>query len=200
MTTEGLDFETVHNQFHEKIRFYLSRLVCETEAEDLAQEVFIKVSKNLRRFEGKSKLSTWVYRIATNTALDKLRSRPFRQDKQTQSLSGADGCADMECDDRDACGDESVPTADREVVRAEMSECIREFVNRLPPDYRAVIVLGELKDMKNQEMADILGVSLDTVKVRLHRARARLKKEFQFGCTFHHDDGELSCDRKCPAS
>ncbi len=200
MTAEALDFQAIHDEFHEKIRFYLGRLAGEAEAEDLAQEVFVKVSRSLASFEGKSKLSTWVYRIATNTALDKLRSRSFRQDKQTLSLSGTDDGTDMDLEDRDACEDKSAPTADREVVKAEMSECIREFVDRLPPDYRAAIVLSELKDLKNQEIADILGVTLDTVKIRLHRARSRLKKEFESGCTFHRDDGELACDRKCPDS
>lgn len=200
MTTKALDFQKVHGDFHEKIRFYLGRLVGEAEAEDLAQEVFVKVSKSLASFEGKSKVSTWIYRIATNTALDRLRSRSFRQDKQTLSFSATDNGTDMALEDRDPCEDKSARVADREVVRAEMNECIREFVDRLPPDYRAVVVLSELKGQKNQEIADILGVSLDTVKIRLHRARTRLKKELEAGCTFHRDDGKLACDRKCPDS
>ena len=54
-----------------------------------------------------------------------------------------------------------------------------------------------LKDLKNQEIADILGISLDTAKIRLHRARIRLKAEFEAGCDFYHDkDGKLACDRK----
>jgi RNA polymerase sigma-70 factor (ECF subfamily) len=64
-------------------------------------------------------------------------------------------------------------------------------------DYRTVIILSEIRDLKNQEVADILGISLDAVKIRLHRARARLKKEFEAGCTFYRDeDNELACDRK----
>jgi RNA polymerase sigma-70 factor, ECF subfamily len=58
-------------------------------------------------------------------------------------------------------------------------------------------VLSELKDLKGQEIADVLGVSLDTVKIRLHRARERLKKEFESGCNLYRDeDSGLSCDRK----
>ena len=82
-------------------------------------------------------------------------------------------------------------------MRNEMNECIREFVDRLPADYRTVIILSEIKDLKNKQIAEILDLSLDAVKIRLHRARARLKKEFEAGCDFYHDeDGELACDRK----
>ncbi len=78
-----------------------------------------------------------------------------------------------------------------------MNECIREFVDKLPGNYRTVIILSEIKDLQNQEVADILGISLDAVKIRLHRARARLKAEFEIGCDFYHnEDGDLACDRK----
>ena len=64
-------------------------------------------------------------------------------------------------------------------------------------DYRTFIILSEMKDLKNQEIADILGISLGTAKIRLHRARIRLKAEFEAGCDFYHDeDGKLACDRK----
>ena len=81
-----------------------------------------------------------------------------------------------------------------------MSDCIREFVNRLPPDYRTIIILNELKGFTNQEIADILQISLDSAKIRLHRARAKLKKELEDGCDFYLDnDSELACDRKQPS-
>ena len=78
-----------------------------------------------------------------------------------------------------------------------MNECIREYVDKLPQDYRTVIILSEIKDLKNKEVAAILGVSLDAVKIRLHRARIRLKDEFEAGCDFYHDtEGNLACDRR----
>lgn len=185
------DFQRVYDEFHNKIRFYLSRLAGETEAEDLTQEVFVKVDRALSDFEGKSSLSTWIYRIATNTALDKLRSKAHRQQNRTTSLSETDDDSDMDISDKNAL------SAERQAIRSEMTECIREFVGRLPPDYRTVIVLSELKELKNQEIADILDVSLDTVKIRLHRARVRLKNEFESGCEFYRDDqNRLACDRK----
>jgi len=62
------------------------------------------------------------------------------------------------------------PVSDRIVIRKAMSDCVNEFIDDLPPDYRAVIVLSDLEGFANQEIAQILGISLDNVKIRLHRA------------------------------
>jgi RNA polymerase sigma-70 factor (ECF subfamily) len=78
-----------------------------------------------------------------------------------------------------------------------MGECGREYIDKLPPDYRAVMVLSELEGFKNREIADILQVSLDTVKIRLHRARASLKKDLDDGCSFYRNEQDIfACDRK----
>ena len=73
------EFQDIYTAFNEKVRRYLARLVGEAEAEDLTHEVFIKASKALDDFRGESSLSTWIYRIATNTALDRLRSPDFKR-------------------------------------------------------------------------------------------------------------------------
>lgn len=191
MTPTG--FNEVYDEFHGKVHRYLERMVGANEAEDLTQEVFVKIDKGLPDFKGQSSLSTWVYRVATHAALDKIKSRSFRQDRAARSLDDTIGAAASP----QACLDEASLSAEREAIREEMTECIREFVGRLPPDYRTVIVLSEIKELKNQEIADILEVSLDAVKIRLHRARARLKEEFEAGCHFYHDEnGNLACDRK----
>ena len=195
MKKDKLDFDSVYDEFHLKIGRYLERMVGKSEAEDLTQEVFIKVNKGLEGFEGKSSLSTWVYRLATNAALDKLHSRPLRENKQNLSLSSIDD--EPEAEDKDICVQEKELSAEREAIRTEMNECIREFIDRLPENYRTVIILSELKDLKNQDIADILSISLDAVKIRLHRARMKLKEEFEAGCHFYYnEDSELSCDRK----
>ncbi|UCD77282.1 MAG: RNA polymerase sigma factor [Desulfobacterales bacterium] len=86
---------------------------------------------------------------------------------------------------------------DEKVISKEMSACVQEYVNRLPPDYRTVLILSELEQFKNWEIADILQITLENVKVRLHRARARLKQELDDGCDFYHDEeGTLACDRR----
>jgi RNA polymerase sigma-70 factor (ECF subfamily) len=195
MGTTGLDFSNIYDEYHEKLLYYLQRMIGKDEAEDITQEVFVKINKGLKAFKGESSLSTWVYRIATNAALDRLHSRAFRQNKQKVSLSGASDESESEVKDIDA--QEKELSAEREAIRNEMNECIREFVDKLPENYRTVIILSELKDLKNQEIAEILGISIDAVKIRLHRARIRLKEEFETGCEFYYNENnELSCDRK----
>lgn len=187
------EFQEVYSAFHGKVRRYLTRLVGEHEAEDLTQEVFIKVSHGLIHFRGTAALSTWIYRIATNTALDKLRSPSFQRLAQEMLL--------IESDEREE--DKyiqfrgSVPSVDQQLIRKEMNACIRTVIKKLPEDYRTVIVLSELEELKNHEIAEILQVSLDTVKIRLHRARTKLKQELENLCCFYRDARNvLSCDLK----
>lgn len=184
------DFESLYKEFHPKILRYVSRMTSPEEAEDITQEVFLKASRSLGGFKGEASLSTWIYRIATNAALDRLRATartPLNPITETE----------LEAMDRNVWSDEPTPAADDELVRTEMNDCIREFIERLPPDYMTVMRLSRIEGMKNTEIAEVLGISLDTVKIRLHRGRARLKKELQEGCVFYHDSERgLSCDRK----
>ena len=186
------EFKEIYKEFQPKIRHYLSRVIGDQAAEDIAQEVFAKVSRSLDSFQGRSSFSTWIYRIATNAALDKLRSPSFKRSSEHTTLEDSAGI-----EDRNVWTGQTGSTVDQELVRKEMSECVREFVDRLPPDYRTVLILSELEGFKNREIADILDISLDNVKVRLHRARTSLKKELDSGCTFYHnEEGALACDRK----
>ncbi len=78
MIKNHLVFSDIYEQFYAKILNYLTRLVGDQEAEEVAQVVFEKISKSLNSFKGESKLSTWIYRVATNTALDKLKSSSYK--------------------------------------------------------------------------------------------------------------------------
>ena len=187
-----MEFEEIYKEFQPKIRYYLARLLGDLDAEDSVQEVFAKVSRNLDTFKGQSKISTWIYRIATNTAIDKLRSSTFKQASEHTPLE------DNATTENNISKIGPTDTAtDQKVIRKEMSECVREYVDRLPPDHRTVLILKELEGFKNREIAAILDISLENVKVRLHRARARLKLELDNGCDFYHtEEGDLACDRK----
>jgi len=166
-----IDFNEIYKEFHPKILHYLSRLINPHEAEDITQEVFEKVNRSLRNFRGESKLSTWLYRIANNTAIDRMRTSSFKRSFDNTSLE--------------------------DTIGREMSECVREFIDKLPSNYKTVILLSELEGFKNKEIADILQISLDTVKIRLHRARAKLKALLNEGCDFYNNEqSALSCDRK----
>ncbi len=196
MNDTSLEFQSIYSSYRQKIHSYLERLVGKDEAEDLSQEVFIKVNQGLKNFKGESKLLTWIYRIATNCAWDKLRNQSFLHNKRIKSLSDSEKDP-IKPESQNIFSKEKEPSLDRQVVRKEMNVCIQDFIERLSPNYKSVIVLSELEGLKNQEIAEILGVSLGTVKIRLHRARERLKRDFEEGCNFYHDDrSELGCDRK----
>jgi RNA polymerase sigma-70 factor (ECF subfamily) len=127
-------------------------------------------------------MATWIYRIATNAAFDRLRARSTRRAGETLlqiRRPPTDRGADVE----------------RALVRREMNDCIRQYVDELSPSYRSVVLLSEDEGLSNAEIAEALGVSLETVKIRLHRARARLRTRLGSDCTVYRDDrNELACE------
>ncbi len=186
-------FQTVYTEFHPKILKYLRRLVGESDAEDVAQEVFVKVGKALEGFRGDSSLSTWIYRIATNAAMDHLRKPGSRNDAFAPGGVPDDDSPGIE----ETIPDDERPVLDTLLIRKDMNECIRGVVDGLPENYRSVLVLSEFEGQTNAEITEILGISLDTVKIRLHRARTKLRKALETKCNFYRDErNELSCDRK----
>jgi RNA polymerase sigma-70 factor, ECF subfamily len=196
MYTAGPDFREVHDALRPRVLRYLARMAGEAEAEDLAQEVFAKVSRGLGDFRGDADLSTWVYRIATNTALDRLRRRGKPAESVDPSLVDAMVIAES---DRNVWTDEIRQTLEGRVIRDEMNACIRDVINRLPENYRTVIILGDLEGFQDREIAEILGLSLRNAKVRLHRARAQLRQALEKACIFYRsEENELACDRKGP--
>ncbi len=182
MSSGELEFEQIHAAFRPKIHRYLIRMVGEYEAEDLTQEVFVRISQALTTFRGESELSTWIYRIATNAALDRLRSPSFQRTGQNCPSNPFIADGDSEMDDRNAWTVGKVALVEGQVFRKEMNDCIQNFINSLPEAYRMVLVLSEFEGLRNNEIAEILGVTLDTVKIRLHRARERLKEELAANC------------------
>lgn len=185
-----LNFDSVYNEFHPRILRYVSRMTSPDEAEDITQEIFIKVNRSLDSFRGESSLSTWIYRIATNATLDRLRATSRKPANPIPE-------AELEAVDQNIWTEEITSGADEEIVRTEMNECIREFIERLPYDYKTVMLLSELDGLKNKEIAEVLDISLETAKIRLHRGRSLLRKEFEKGCDFYQDKQRgLSCVRK----
>jgi len=188
-------FQNVHDEFRPKILRYLRRVLGEPDAEDVCQEVFVKVDKALPGFRGESSLATWIYRIATNAALDHVRSATFRQATASVESSDDDNPAGDTRDGRT----ETTHLPDTLLIRKDMNDCIRAIVDALPELYRTALVLSDLEELTNSEIADVLDISLDAAKIRIHRARTRLRKEMEKKCVFYRDNrNELACDRKAP--
>lgn len=195
MNQEELNFQQIYTEYQPRILRYLIRMIGKYEAEDLSQEVFIKIERGLKNFRGDSKLSTWIYRIATNTAVDRMRNPSFKYKVNETSVTEDEHENDPEIEDKDQFSGEKAELADQQYVRKEMNSCIRNFIENLPEDYKSVVILSELEGLKNREIAEILKVSLETVKIRLHRARDLLRKKLTSNCSFYRNEkNELSCD------
>jgi RNA polymerase sigma-70 factor, ECF subfamily len=142
-----------------------------TEAEDLAQEVFVALYHGLGSFRGESKLSTWIYRITKNRCLNRLKFLERRHVGQHADLS--DPALEH------ACVDPSTRPEGRNDPHAkmgndELSALLEGLLLELPEEQRTLVVLRDLEDLSYEEIADMTGLPLGTVKSRLHRARAAL--------------------------
>lgn len=187
-----LNFGKIYDEYYPKILSYLTRIAGENDSEDLAQVVFDKVNKGLPGFQADSKLSTWIYRIATHTAIDKFRSAKYRYSKNNVAIDDVPDQVSEEIPE-----DLKSPSSDKLLIKKEMNECINEYIDTLPPDYKTIIILSELEGLTNNEIAEILEISLDNVKIRLHRARTKLKAVLNKACDFYYtDENTLACDRK----
>lgn len=193
-----LNFDEIYDAYWPKLNRYVTRMVGTQEAEDLTQEIFIKVANSLETFRNESQLSTWIYRIATNTVIDRMRKSDYRQE-----IKRIDQLANLNIDDKKTeiskpkgLG-KKVSVTEGQVIKREMNSCIRGIIDSLPEKYRIVIILSEIEGLKNKEIAEVLGISLETAKIRLHRAKSHLKNELTKQCDFYWDErNEMACDRK----
>lgn len=135
------------------------------DADDAAQEAMIRVVRNLDKFDGRSAFGTWVYRIATNTALDELRRR-----KRRPQLHVVD-------DDDDGPREAADPLADRQVDAVADRMAIDEALADLPEEFRAPVVMRDVGDLDYAEIASALDVPIGTVKSRIARGRKMLVEQ-----------------------
>lgn len=142
------------------------------EARDALQEAFLLAFRGLPRFEGQSRLSTWLHRIVVNASLMKLRSRRAHPEESIEPLLPTfleDGHSSVSYGDWPE-------SADRLLERAEVRERVRASIDRLPVTYRTVLLLRDIEELDTGEVAEALGISANAVKIRLHRARQALRE------------------------
>lgn len=141
------------------------------DAEDVCQEVFLSVLRNIHTFEGRAALGSWLYRIATNAALGKLRGRPsvpLPTWEEELPRFRPDGGHQVPITDWSRNPEESL-------MEKESRSILQEALATLPPDYRAVVLLRDIDDLPARATAEALGISVAAVKSRLHRARLFLR-------------------------
>ncbi len=187
---EDLKFEDIYSDFEKPVYNFILRMARnDLLAQDLTQDIFIKIYQNLARFRGDAKLSTWIYKIANNTYFDYLRTSVFKKQNKTDIFDDVEELHNEEID--------KVLSIDEQLVKAEGNECVHDYVNNLPEDYRAVMVLHDLQGLKNREIADVLDCSLATVKIRLHRARKKFRTVCANDCNLYRNaDNEVCCEKK----
>jgi RNA polymerase sigma-70 factor, ECF subfamily len=160
-------FEELVRRYQRPIAAYVYRMVGDYDAAlDLTQEVFIKVYNSLARYRSEFKFSTWIYKIAHNAAIDHLRRHAVREQALT---SGVDG------ESREVTIESRRLTPEQESERKERRSEIESVVQLLPAAYRELIVLRHSQDLSYDEIAEVTGLPLGTVKNRLFRAREAMR-------------------------
>lgn len=140
------------------------------EAEDIAQEAFVRAYINLHSYDQKRKFSTWLYRIATNLCIDRIRKKKpdYYLDAEVAGTEGLDMYSQI-------ASSEKLP--EETVEQMELQDRIQYEISRLPDKYRSVIVLKYMEELSLQEISEILDMPLGTVKTRIHRGREQLRKQ-----------------------
>ena len=191
--------ERVWQEMHERLLSYIRRRVAVHDAEDILQDVFVRIHSNLARLKDTECITAWVYQIARNAITDYRRKQAAGDRalaKLAEKLDEADGAADE--------GDDTVRQA-----RDDFARCMEPLMSELPEHYRQAVTLTELKGMKQTEAARKLGLSVSGMKARVQRGRGKLKQAILDCCAvqldrrgglvdYHRRDGSTcegcSCD------
>ncbi|PYO60001.1 MAG: RNA polymerase subunit sigma-24 [Gemmatimonadetes bacterium] len=160
-------FGTLVDRYQTRLLNFINRTIGDRErAEDLVQEVFIRVFRHLHRFDQTKKFSTWIYTIASNLAKNELRNRSRNPLVLFQTIK-----KHWEADHRPLQFEDTTARPDDLYRKRFLKEAVDQCVDQLPTHHRAVFVLRELEGKSYAEIADITGCNLGTVKSRLNRAR-----------------------------
>jgi len=178
-----MEFLEIYNQYYTRVRRFILALVKDQwVADDLIQETFLRVQQSLATLKDSSKLSSWIFRIAHNLCQDHFRQLKATRRNDGMGLMLAEGLEE-----------ESIQEVfmQKELEQREMGRCVQSQIDLLPDPLRTVLVLFDIMECSHQEIADILGITVNNVKVRLHRARKQLKPILEEKCTFERDGRDV---------
>ena len=169
---EGQDeaFEVLVQRYRTRVHRLAVRFMRNREeAEEVSQEVFLTVYRKLAQFEGKSSFSTWLYRVAVNASLMRLRSQDHAETVPIDDLAG-----ELSGDE-----EEAVKPPDYRLNSEESLVQIERAMDNLPEEFKTILILRDIEDFSNEETAEIMDLSVAAVKSRLHRARSYLRKRLE---------------------
>ncbi len=138
-----------------------------TQAEDAAQDVFLKAYRRLSEFRGDAALSTWLYRVAANRCLDLLRGQSRRREESWEAFVEREG---------DGVRRLLAEPSSEAPLASEEADLVQRVLSQLPPDYRLILTLREMEGLDYRELTQAMNCSLDSVKAKLRRARARFRE------------------------
>jgi len=143
------------------------------EAEDIAQEAFIRAYVNIKSFNQDLKFSTWLFRIATNLCIDRIRKKKpdYYLDAEVSGTDGLTMYSQLSSD---------TPLPETELESLELQESVQKEILKLPEKYRSVIVLKYIEELSLNEISEILDLPLGTVKTRIHRGREALRQQLRY--------------------
>lgn len=173
-----MEFWPIYHQYYRPVRAFIAALTRDQwAADDLVQETFLRVSQKLGTLKDPAKLKPWVFSIARNQAMDHLRrARTKEQPLEAQA--------------------EPLPLLQTTLVqsqleRQEMSSCVQAKIDKLPSNHRTVLILYDLVGLNHQEVSQVLGISLEAARARLHRARKALQGILEKECSFERDERDV---------
>jgi RNA polymerase sigma-70 factor (ECF subfamily) len=178
----------IYDQYYQRVRkFILHTVRNDWVADDLVQETFIRVNNNLENVRDPSKLQAWIFRIAYNLCQDYFRNQGKAANSGSEEISEETAPA-------------KIPTIQKELEQGQMRKCVFGLVNRLPESLRSVIILSDVSEFSQREIAEILGITVENMKIRLHRARKKLKNLLEEHCVFEVDERNvLTCQPETPS-
>ncbi|HUT70930.1 MAG TPA: RNA polymerase sigma factor [Desulfatiglandales bacterium] len=170
-----MKFWDVYHNYYDRVRRFIVILIRDDwVADDLVQETFVRAQENLARLRDHSKLSSWIFRIAYNCCQDHFRQLKKDSFNERIALEKTEGFREA--------------FVQKELEQIEMGKCVQDQINLLPESLRTVIVLSDIMDFTHHEISEVLGIRVENVKVRLHRARKRLKAILEDKCSFEVDE------------
>lgn len=140
------------------------------DAKDVSQDVFIKLYRNISKYEGTSSFKTWLYTIAYNTCIDEIRKR------KKAKISSMDKMIEGDENNFERQFASNEPTPEQQVLIKEEISAVERAINKLNEDHKMIIVLRDIRQLSYDEIVQITGLSLGTVKSRINRARKKLKE------------------------
>jgi RNA polymerase sigma-70 factor (ECF subfamily) len=177
---DGNDDAFTHlvTKYKDSLTNYLNMMVGDHDiAVDLCQETFLRVYKNINRYSNIYQFSTWIYRIATNLAIDELRYRKRRGQVFYRNVLGTRAAGEE--DGREFEISDARMNPSEEILRKESSRVLEDAIRSLPEKYRIAFIMKEVQELPYEVIAKVLNTSPGTIKSRLHRARQLLQRKLE---------------------